>query len=145
MSSARSMAAMASLPQTLSCCGTATGMSRCGRFITPVYPCTGQEYDALSPEEVFPNEPVDPGGAGEAVGRRGAVSLAHPGAVRVERRVHAVAADRAAEGVRGAREGHRRAHGEEARHVAPQVLQDRRRHGGSVRGDERGLRQELAA
>ena len=39
----------------------------------------------------------------------------------------------AAEGVRGAHEGHRRAHGEEARHDAAQVLQDRGRHGGGVR------------
>ena len=48
---------------------------------------------------------------------------------------------RAAEGVRGAHQGERRRAGEEARHDAPQVLQDRRRHGGGVRGDERGARQ----
>ena len=47
----------------------------------------------------------------------------------------------AAEGVRGAHQGHRREAREEARHDAPQVLQDRRRHGRGVRRDERGLRE----
>src|SRR5688500_5276497 len=84
---------------------------------------------------------ADPRGAGEAVRRRIAVPLADPGAVRIERRIHAAAAERAAEGVRGAHQGDGRAAGEEAQHDAPQVLQDRRRHGRGVRGDEPGARE----
>src|SRR6185436_7719405 len=80
---------------------------------------------------------ADPRGTGEAVRRRVAVPVADPGAVRIERRVHAPAADRTAEGVRGAHQGKRRRAREEARHHAPQVLPDRWRHGRRVRGDER--------
>ena len=61
---------------------------------------------------------ADPRGTREAVRRRIAVPVADPGAVRLERRVHAAAAERAAKGIRSAREGHRRAHGEEERHRA---------------------------
>jgi hypothetical protein len=55
--------------------------------------------------------------------------------VRVERRIHALAAERPAEGVRGAREADRRRAREEARHHPAPVLQDRRRHGGEIPED----------
>src|SRR5687768_13009551 len=88
---------------------------------------------------------ADPRGTRQAARRRDAVPFTDPGAVRVERRVHALAAKREAEGVRGAHQAERRRDREEARHLAPQVLQDRWRHGGGVRGDEPGARQGWAA
>src|SRR5512145_2233098 len=106
-----------------------------------VYLLESAAYDGLSREE---DPYVDPRGAGEAVRRRNAVPLADPGAVRVERRIHAEPAERAAEGIRGPDKGDGRRARQEARHDAAQVLQDRRRHGRGVRGDEPGARQEFS-
>ena len=84
---------------------------------------------------------ADPRGTGQAVRRRVAVPVADPGAVRFERRVHAApqSAQQKEFEARVKDIGARMAkkHGI----TPPQVLQDRRRHGGGVRGDEPGARQ----
>src|SRR6185295_8102486 len=113
----------------------ASAMNAANRRMAAAYrgPVIVQESFQIQEEEPIH---ADPGRTGEARTRRKPFPVADPGAGLVERRVHAIAAVRAAEGIRGASQGDRRAAGEEAQHDAPEVLQDRRRHGGRVRGDE---------
>ena len=65
---------------------------------------------------------------------------ADPDADRLERRVHAAAAEREAEGGRGAPARHGRRARRRAGLEPPAVLPDRRRHGGGLRGAQRDLR-----